>query len=143
MRKTKSSLRIVNGTHYSISYDEDRPVKPYINNDKALDRLMLMASALEITIRLADRIYRHGERLLGLYDFQKQIIYVDKHLRGRDLQFVLLHEFGHALLHPGKCGERYWQDPSYRKTLEDEANDWATKILGNLRGPELAQVPTC
>lgn len=108
-------------------------IKPHINNDRVFRLLTIWAAVFELKVCFIDHINYRGEKLYGLYDGGKKRIYLNKHLKGYKLQFMLMHELAHAILHNSKLGPRYWSDPKYRRQLEDEANDYATKILNLLR----------
>lgn len=104
----------------------------HINNDRACNFLTMLATALKIKVCFVDRLDFYGEKANGLYNGNKngrRMIYIDKNLKGRKLQFVLAHELGHAVLHAGKLGQRYRKDFDYRNKLETEADDFALKML--------------
>ena len=111
--------------------------KPFVNDNRIMDFLTITTAGLEIGVCLMDNVRTHGEKVNGLYQEKKKRIYIDKRLKGRKLQFVLMHEIAHAILHTGKLGPHYWKDPAYREQLEDEANNYTATILNNLEGREV------
>ncbi|MDF9408278.1 MAG: hypothetical protein A4E52_00444 [Pelotomaculum sp. PtaB.Bin013] len=107
-------------------------IKPHINKDEAMKLLTGLAKVLKLSVCLVDHINYRGEKLNGLYNGANRRIYLDKHLKGYKLRFVLMHEIAHYVLHTGKLGPRYWKDPTYRQQLEKEADDYAMSILNIL-----------
>lgn len=114
----------------------DPPAEPHASNeDTVMWFLTRMSAKLGLTVCLVESIpYWHGQKIDGLLNCSKMRIYLDKHLKGHELRFVLMHEIAHYILHAvkGKLWRGYWKDPAYHMQLEKEADDYAKKILGML-----------
>lgn len=117
-------------------------IEPHFNDDWICNLLVVLATTLETKVCFVDHIDYYGKKANGLYTCKngRRMIYIDKHLKGHKLRFVLMHELAHVILHSGKLGKRYRKDIEYRKRIETEADNYAMKILRNLEGSKpLAQ----
>lgn len=137
----KLTLVVDNTKNRSVCNPDPEPplgaaaVKPYVNDDRVMRTMVLMARTLGLSICITDRVYHRGKKLNGPLDVGKMRIYLSKHLKGRKLRFVLTHELAHFILHvleERKLGPRYWKDPAYHEQLEKEADDYAVSWLERL-----------
>ncbi|MBS4534971.1 ImmA/IrrE family metallo-endopeptidase [Clostridium sp. D2Q-14] len=108
MIKQKSIFRIL----LKIARKRDIIVK-YINLPDCVDGLWLKRKELEFIMLDLDK----------LTDLEKR-------------NFVFAHELGHSTLHKDKVSNvMYWKNNSnnnYKKSLEDEANNFAKNLIGEL-----------
>lgn len=131
MPKTKSRLRLVNSAEQTSGQPEGAAVKPRINNDRLCKELTIIASVYKIRICFVEHVDYYGEKAYGVYKAGKEcyMIFIDKHLKGRELRFNMARELGYVISCVDRFGHRFWKIPVYRKELQDQAIKWATDVL--------------